>query len=60
MRLRAEPPELEQEQEPVWFQSERLQARQAGLLLLLLLLMQQRIPLVWEQREAWEGQVSPA
>jgi hypothetical protein len=56
MRLRAEPPELEQEQEPVWFQSERLQARQAGPLLL----MQQRIPLVWEQRAAWEEQVSPA
>ena len=54
MRLRAEPPELEQE--PVWFQSEWLQARQAGPLLL----MQQRIPLVWEQRAAWEEQVSPA
>jgi hypothetical protein len=43
MRLRAEPPGLEQE--PVWCQSERLQARQAGPLVL----MQQRIPLVWEQ-----------
>ena len=56
MRLRAEPPGLEQE--PVWCQSERLQARQAGPLLLLL--MQQRIPLVWEQWAAWEEQVSPA
>ena len=54
MRLRAEPPELEQE--PVWYLSERLQARQAGPLVL----RQQRIPLVWEQRAAWEEQVSPA
>jgi len=53
MRLRAEPPGLDQE--PVWCQSERLQARQAGPLLL-----QQRIPLVWEQRAAWEEQASPA
>jgi len=54
MRLRAEPSELEQE--PAWYQSERLQARQAGPLVL----MQQRIPLVWEQRAAWEEQVSQA
>jgi hypothetical protein len=35
---------------------ERLQMRQAGQLVL----MQQWLPLVWEQRAAWEEQVSPA
>ncbi len=43
----------------MWCQQEQpegLQARQAGLLVL----MQQRILLVWEQRAAWEEQVSPA
>jgi hypothetical protein len=43
----------------VWRQQEqpkRLQARWADLLVL----MQQRVPLVWEERAAWEEQVSPA
>ena len=54
MRLRAEPPGPDQK--TVWCQSERLQARQVGPLML----MHQRIPLVWEQRAAWEERVSPA
>ena len=54
IRLPAEPPGLEQE--PVWRQSERLPTRLAGPLVL----MQQLIPLVWEERVAWEEQVSPA
>ena len=54
IRLQAVPPGLEQEL--VWRQSERLPARLSGPLVL----MQQLIPLVWEERVAWEEQVSQA